>query len=338
MHPHPHDGAASGPKPRHAGACRNSPWSLLFGLSLLPLGGCVPDVEPGSNLPSCAGVPLTCGPHGDETCCASPLVEGGEYDRLDPDLMKLYPTRVSDFRLDRFEVTVARFRRFVQAYPASKPAEGDGAHPSIAGSGWAAAWPLPASQADLIAALKCDPLYGTWADNEGAETDKKPINCVDWFTAFAFCAWDGGRLPTEAEWNYAAARGSEERYYPWGDEAPTVDRAVYCTDYSPMAQGCPAATQASIKNVGSKSPQGDGKWAQADLAGNVREWNLDWHGEYPEPCDNCAGLTEDPAIHAREARGGDWNNEASNLQSLFRVGYDPAGHYTWVGLRCARRP
>lgn len=318
-------------------ANRHEPWPLLLGLSLLmPLGGCVPDVEPSSSLPSCAGLAPTCGPLGDENCCASPLVEGGEYDRLDPENGTLYPTKVSDFRLDRFEVTVARFRRFVQAFPTL--AEGAGAHPSIAGSGWSADWYIHDTQAHLIEHLKCDPLYGTWADNEGAETDNKPINCVDWYAAFAFCAWDGGRLPTEAEWNYAAARGSEEYYYPWGPEEPTEDRAVYCTDYSPMTQGCPAATQASIKTVGSKSPQGDGKWAQADLAGNIREWNLDWHALYQAPCNDCAGLTQDPDIYAREARGGDWNNPVSDIESNFRVGYNPDEHYTWVGLRCARRP
>ncbi len=63
-------------------------------------------------------------------------------------------------------------------------------------------------------------------------TKTKPINCLDWYTAFAFCAWDGGRLATEAEWNYAASGGSEHRYYPWSKPATSTaiddSYAVYC--------------------------------------------------------------------------------------------------------------
>lgn len=310
---------------------------ILLAASLTLLGGCIPDVEPGSNLPSCAGLDLTCGPQGDEPCCASPLVEGGEYSRLQPpDTTTPYPAKVSDFRLDRFEVTVGRFRRFVEAYPGSKPAPGAGAHPAIPGSGWNEAWPLPATQADLIADLKCSEFHPTWTDQAGAADENKALNCVDWFTAFAFCAWDDGRLPTEAEWNYAAARGSEAQLYPWGGAEPDATYAVYCENYSTEIQGCVNGNAASIRRVGSKSPKGDGKWGQADLAGNLREWNLDWHEVYPATCDNCANLNE--GISSREARGGDWNNEAASLQSFARIGYQPESHYTWVGFRCARRP
>jgi formylglycine-generating enzyme len=82
--------------------------------------------------PSCQGLARSCGPAQDEDCCASPAVSGGTYDRSnDPS----FPATVSNFRLDRFEVTVGRFRKFVAAYPASKPAAGAGAHPLISGSG-----------------------------------------------------------------------------------------------------------------------------------------------------------------------------------------------------------
>ena len=69
------------------------------------------------------------------------------------------------------------------------------------------------------------------------------INCVNWFEAYAFCIWDGGFLPTEAEWNYAASGGSEQRYYPWSASFPpgatTIDEtyASYWMDSTKQCYG-----------------------------------------------------------------------------------------------------
>jgi len=81
-----------------------------------------------------------------------------------------------------------------------------GANLAITGSGWDSTWNtnLAANTAALRTALKCDATYQTWTDTAGSN-ESKPVNCLDWYTAFAFCAWDGGRLATEAEWNYAAS-------------------------------------------------------------------------------------------------------------------------------------
>ncbi len=90
----------------------------------------------------------TCGPSGNESCCASSVVAGGTYNRSKN---AASPATVSDFRLDRFEITVGRFRQFMASYPGNKPAAGAGAHPLVAGSGWQAGWSasLAADQAAL---------------------------------------------------------------------------------------------------------------------------------------------------------------------------------------------
>jgi formylglycine-generating enzyme len=270
--------------------------------------------------PSCTGLPSTCGSAGDERCCEMDVVPGGTYDRSND---KMYPATVSNLWLDRFEITVGRFRAFVAAYPGNRPKAGDGAHPLIAGSGWDPAWDviLPAGKAALTTAIimSCTVSY-TWTDAPGMN-ENLPMNCITWFEAFAFCAWDGGRLPTEAEWNYAAAGGDEQRQYPWGSALLDPTHAVYGGE--------------KLMNVGSK-PAGYGKWGQADLAGGLWEWNLDWYADpYANPCDDCANLVSAPY---RVMRGGSWSQAASYLPSSFRLNYDPMGRSVNIGARCARTP
>jgi formylglycine-generating enzyme required for sulfatase activity len=244
---------------------------------------------------------------------------------LDPQ----YPASVSDFYLDKYEVTVARFRTFVdrgagtQAVPLAARA---GENPNVPGSGWNPAWniKLPADARALEPALKCHPAYQTWTDTP-AGNENKPINCLDWYTAFAFCAWDGGRLPTEAEWNYAASGGSEQRYYPWSNPpaSTTIDDsyAVYC------------GGTCKLLNVGSKSPKGDGRWGQSDLGGNVWEWTLDFAGgAYPMPCRDCAAVTTGSY---RAFRSGSNDDIAATLRAAVRHVYYPE-YRGVVGVRCAR--
>lgn len=291
-------------------------------------GGCVSGSCPGA---SCVGLASDCGPGQNENCCLSPVVSGGTYNRSND---VAYPATVSDFRLDRFEITVGRFRKFVEAYPGSKPASGAGAHPLIGGSGWDSAWDgaLPADQAALKTAMKCHATLQTWTDTAGAN-EVLPQNCLDWYTAFAFCAWDGGRLPTEAEWNYAAAGGNEQRPYPWGTVSPDATYAVYDCNGDGNPGGCDFQ---DIAPIGSKSPKGDAKWGQADLAGSMAEWNLDrYQPMYANPCNNCASILNGSY---RVLRGGDWYDVASFMLSSFRGDFPPGFHAIYLGARCARTP
>ncbi|WP_437731802.1 formylglycine-generating enzyme family protein [Sorangium sp. So ce1335] len=281
---------------------------------------------------SCRDLPATCGPTGKESCCASALVLGGTFDRIND---TNFPATVSDFQLDRFEVTVGRFRRFVEAYPASRPTAGAGAHPRIAGSGWDPGFDsaLKANAADL-AAVSCGREYRTWTDDVRSD-ENLPINCVTWYEAFAFCAWDGGRLPTELELNYAAAGGREQRRYPWSEpadsEAIDDSLALYlCTGDGSNANECAFS---DILPAGSRSPKGDGVWGQADLAGSMWEWVLDSDAEYPEECNDCGSLT---GSSERVLRGGAWKDNYHKLAVSHRESYNPSDPWHDFGIRCAR--
>jgi formylglycine-generating enzyme len=310
---------------------------------------------PGSaSPPSCNGLAAICGPIGQADCCSSSVVNGGaffrDYDGLTY-IDKRYPATVSDFRLDTYEVTVGRFRKFVQegwGTLGTPPPNGAGANPHVPASGWDGVWnaSLQADSRALSAALLCKPDVQTWTSvPQGNEA--KPINCITWFEAFAFCAWDGGRLPTETEWNFAAAGGGEQRAYPWSNPptSTAIDGAyaVYCPGYDQDAGMCPSPDHP--QNVGSRSPKGDGKWRQSDLAGNVWEFVLDWHADgYLMPCVDCANLALTSASAFRTMRGGGYCLPAASLLASHRPGVDTDSsptvfdRFAVVGVRCARLP
>jgi formylglycine-generating enzyme len=306
--------------------------------------------------PSCVGLPMTCGPIGNDNCCNSPLVIGGMYYRsydlaMDSDSGSTsYPATVSNFRLDKYEVSVGRFRAFIEAgmgTQSSPPVVGSGAHMNILGSGWDAAWnsSLTVDKAALIAAVKIarsgagvNPL-ATWTDAP-AVNESRPMNNISWYEAMAFCVWDGGYLPTEAEWNYAAAGGDQQRAYPWSspDAASLAIDGAHASYYDGtncIGDGIAGCSLTDLIMVGIK-PRGDGRWGQSDLSGNVGEWTLDlYQSPYPNPCTDCADLTTG---NTRVLRGGGFYASARGLRMNFRLVFAPTGRTEDEGFRCARAP
>ena len=241
---------------------------------------------------------------------------------------------VGSFYLDKLEVTVGRFRAFVEAYDSLTRQPGDGRHPRVDNTGWNPSWELhlPQSSDQLKAALKCDEGYHQWTDDIGPN-EQAPINCVTWFEAFAFCIWDGGRLPTEAEWEYAAAGGAQNRLYPWGFGPPTPERAVH------SAYAVDAGVPIAPENVGSK-PLGAARWGHLDLAASVWEYTLDWYDDngynfVVDGCTECVPMVPDSQGH-RTAKGGSWWAESIMIRGAERHGMANDGRYGGNGLRCAR--
>ncbi len=275
-----------------------------------------------------------CGASKSADCCASTLVSSGTFNR---DNNPMFPGSVAEFRLDAHEITVGRFRTFIntgtgKGTQSDPPMLGDGAHPKLQGSGWNTAWKpdLAIDSTALRAALKCDTLW-TWTDVAGSH-ENAPISCLTWYEAFAFCAWDGGFLPTEVQWNYAATGGNEQRFYPWGAMLDDTKASYTC-----KGDGSPACSLMDLVPVGSKSPGGDGKWGQSDLAGNVAEWVLDWYAS-PYAMQQCNDCTLQVPQSKRSFRGGGYNAGPGLIQTNFRQSGDPSSRSDAVGARCARIP
>jgi serine/threonine protein kinase/formylglycine-generating enzyme required for sulfatase activity len=150
--------------------------------------------------------------------------------------------------------------------------------------------------------------------------DNQPRVCINWNDAAAYCESRGARLPTEAEWEYAA-RGPDSLIYPWGNDF-VADNVVY--------NGDPGAR---TWDVGSKP--GGVSWVGAYvLSGNVLEWVNDWYGSYSSGSVINPQGAENGSF--KVFRGGSWNDDASFVRASSRGGYYPEiGMGVENGFRCA---
>ncbi|MFZ5785049.1 MAG: formylglycine-generating enzyme family protein [Acidobacteriota bacterium] len=156
-----------------------------------------------------------------------------------------------------------------------------------------------------------------------AQNDAHPVVNVTWAEAAAYCSWAGGRLPTEAEWEYAARSGSEGATYPSG-HALARDHANW--------EGVEGRDRwGKTAPVGSLAPN---PWGLFDAAGNVWEWTADWY----DPRVGSGGAVSDPAGPTsgtlKVVRGGAYNAQPRSLRSSNRGKFNPSARMESIGLRC----
>jgi formylglycine-generating enzyme required for sulfatase activity len=187
-------------------------------------------------------------------------------------------------------------------------------------------------------------LYSPLCTAEKTDQADHPITCVSWQMADTYCKAQGKRLPTEAEWEYAA-RGPDGRIYPWGDDAPTVGHLNACDkDCALWARKAKVGVSvlfakesdgyASTAPVGS-FPAGRSRFGLDDVVGNVWEWVSDRFGPYSaEAQKNPTGPSEGAE---RVIRGGGWNGgQEPWLRPAFRHASNPEVRSPALGFRCAK--
>jgi formylglycine-generating enzyme required for sulfatase activity len=149
--------------------------------------------------------------------------------------------------------------------------------------------------------------------------DRYPVVNVTWYDATAFCRFVRGRLPTEAEWEYAARGGSSERIYPWGNEF----RRDLANAYQPVHRNQAGAV---------RSFRANGRLY--DMAGNVSEWTASEYRPYPYSVGD--GREGSDSRNLRVLRGGSWKEDPERLRVSFRERASPDRRGDFVGFRCVR--
>jgi formylglycine-generating enzyme required for sulfatase activity len=216
-------------------------------------------------------------------------IPAGEFtmgnDAGDDDEKPAHTVPLEAFEIDLFEVTNADFAKFVEETGYQTGAEKAGE------AGWRA--------------------YAEGKDNH-------PVVKVTWNDANAYCEWAGKRLPTEAEWE-KAARGTDGRTYPWGNE------------WDPAKANTKESGFRGTVAVGSFA-EGVSPYGVFDMAGNVWEWTADWYQAYPGSTYQSEYFGEKFKV----TRGGGWFQEEKLVTTFNRSATDPSAANDDLGFRCAR--
>ena len=223
------------------------------------------------------------------------LVPAGEFGMGslggDPDELPVHKVYLAAFFMDKYQVTVSQYTRFLEATPQDSPPE--------------------------------------WTLMNKPTNQSRPVANVDWVDADTYCKWAGKRLPTEAEWE-KAARGTDGRVYPWGNEPPTRFHANSGKEVW--------SNHSALSPVGTFE-EGKSPYGIYDMAGNVWEWVSDWYDqEYYQlsPPQNPSGPRK--GSH-KVVRGGSWgSNGITDLRASNREIHVSSFRGLGTGFRCAKTP
>ena len=253
--------------------------------------------------------PLPLLPEGMVLIPAGTFERGSEDAEAQDDEKPVHTVHLDAFYMDKYEVTNAQFKAFVDGN---------------------LQW-----QKDNIPDKYHDGDYlGDWDGNNYPDGDADyPVTYVSWYAAMAYAEWSGKRLPTEAEWEYAARGGLSGKKYPWGDAEPTPADANYgWHDHV-----------GDITPVGQYPANGYGLY---DMAGNVSERCLDaydedfyaasHHSRNPIAGGEVDNFTTIPPDRYRVSRGGSWESDAPDLRVADRGGVRPTLSYVSFGFRCVK--
>ncbi len=220
----------------------------------------------------------------------------------DTDEEPVHEVWLSEYFIDRYEVTARDFAAFLNAHP-------DEAERYI----------------QLQNTVTIKHAGGKYRPRPGLA--EHPANRVSWYGADAYCRWRGKRLPTEAEWE-KAARGIDERIFPWGNQFPHNDFVTFRRNFSEYGFD---AMQPVDTLPGGQSPYG-----VYHMAGNVWEWVADWYEDiYYENSPAKDPQGPETGI-SKVLRGGNWYYKAYYMRTTYRFNEYPDAFRVWQGFRCAQ--
>ncbi len=218
---------------------------------------------------------------------------------------------VSSFYIDRFEVTNEEYRNFLSDLSGDR---------SEARTPDSSSWGESSSRAN----------WETYF--YGSERADFPVVAVTWKDAKEYCKWENKRLPTEAEWEYAARAGRVGGVYPWAGFSPRNPQGKYLANFNPGRQGQAADGYAFTAPVGSYPPN---KWGLHDVAGNVAEWVQDAYTPSYSALSGLNPIYRDSEEKRHVVRGGSWSSNAFQIGVGVRNFQPKDQASARIGFRCA---
>lgn len=239
------------------------------------------------------------------------FVEGGKFmmgcDTCQKDEKPAHEITLNGFYMDKTEVTVGQFRKFVAATNYETDSENEGSSSVLSGGDWERV-------------LGVNWRHDVEGELRPEEENNHPVVHISWFDARAYAKWAGKRLATEAEWEYAARGGQKSKHYSFSGSNVASEVAWYASNTKPRTHA-----------VAQKKPNELGIY---DMSGNVYEWCNDWFEKKyyaKSPSANPSGPQTGSIV---ALRGGGWNYDEDGLRNTNRINAYPLHWYGGIGFRC----